>query len=122
MPEEGAEEGEVFACNWDSLRHLTQKHDFTLIIKTPECPSCEYVEAIIEKLDGDGEINELIAEVTIDENDSCLDVARRLDVRAAPTLIKFRSGREVDRFVPSLSPEKDAEDLKRFLKAENAEK
>ena len=79
----------------------------------PWCAPCRLQDPIIRRLADEFEGKACIGAVNIDETG---DMASVLGIRSIPTLILFRNGREVQRFV-GLQPEAALSDaLKKLLK------
>lgn len=80
---------------------------------TPWCAPCRLQEPIIRQLAAKFEGKAFIAAVNIDEN---RDIASILDIRSIPTLILFRHGKEIQRFVGLQSEGTLSEALKKLLR------
>lgn len=75
----------------------------------PWCGPCRMQTPILEKLSESSEITASIAKINTDENP---DIAQKLGIVSIPTLILFKDGKEMERFV-GVQPE---ESLKAKLK------
>ena len=68
----------------------------------PWCGPCKAQDPIIETLAGDFDGRALIAEVDVSET---REIAQRFGIQSIPTLVLFRGGREMERFVGLQPPE-----------------
>ena len=79
----------------------------------PWCAPCRLQEPIIRRLAAQFEGKAFIAAVNIDES---RDVASNLGIQSIPTLILFRNGKEVQRFVGLQSEATLSEALEKLLR------
>nr|QIV52799.1 thioredoxin [uncultured bacterium] len=84
---------------------LSSRDDFEKTIKggitlvdfnAPWCGPCRAQEEAIQKLKGEYAGRADVAEVNIDEN---REIAMGLGIQSIPTIILFKEGREIERFV-----------------------
>jgi len=78
----------------------------------PWCAPCHLQEPIIRQLASKFEGKVLVAEMNIDEN---RHMASMLGIRSIPTLILFRNGKEIQRFVGLHSEGSLSEAFKKIL-------
>ncbi len=62
----------------------------------PWCGPCRMQTPILEKIAGDKSIQVTIAKINTDDNPS---IAQNMGIISIPTLILFKDGKEVDRFI-----------------------
>jgi thioredoxin 1 len=75
----------------------TLRRGVTLVdFNAPWCGPCRAQEPVIEELERDYDGRATIASVNIDENQK---VAMHLGIQSIPTLILYREGREIGRFI-----------------------
>ena len=79
----------------------------------PWCAPCCLQEPIIRQLAAQFKGKAYIAAVNVDESS---DVASNLGIRSIPTLILFRNGKEIQRFVGLQSEATLSEALKKLIK------
>ena len=68
----------------------------------PWCAPCKMQLPVLEELARETEDGVIIGKVDIDES---IDIAGKFDVQAIPTLILFKNGNEVQRFIGVQSKE-----------------
>jgi thioredoxin 1 len=86
--------------NQQELAALIGKGTFLVDFSTSWCGPCRALLPVLKRLAGEG-----INVITIDA-ESNRELSDRLDVRAFPTVIAFRDGREIKRLVGLTSREK----------------
>ena len=90
------------------------KSNITLMdFGTPWCAPCRLQEPIIHRLATRFQGRVLIAETNVDES---LDLALTLGIRSIPTLIIFKNGKEIQRFVGLQSEDTLSDVLKKHLR------
>jgi thioredoxin 1 len=87
------------------IKKITSSEEFEKAIENgvalidfnaPWCAPCRVQEPIIDELSMRFESKAIIAEMNIDEN---REAASKLGIRNIPTLIVFKNGKEVQRFI-----------------------
>lgn len=76
----------------------------------PWCGPCKAIAPLLEELSDELEGKAAIAKVNVDENSS---IAAKYNVRAIPTLLVFKEGKQVDQIVGMIGKE----DLKAKVEA-----
>jgi thioredoxin 1 len=91
-----------------------KKNGLTLVdFNAPWCAPCRLQEPIIRQLADSFKGKASIAAVNIDES---RDVALNVGIRSIPTLVLFRNGKEVQRFVGLQSEATLSEAMEKLLK------
>jgi thioredoxin 1 len=94
-----------------SVQKITNQADFDSAIKEGVClidfnavwcGPCKAQEPIIKKLSGDFEGRAVIAEVDVDQNQ---ETAVKFGIQSIPTLVLFKNGQEINRFIGLQSEE-----------------
>ncbi len=80
----------------DAFETLIQQGVSLVDFNAPWCAPCRMQEPILEILSDQYQGKAAVAAVDIDQN---RDVAIKMGVHSIPTLVVFRDGREVERFV-----------------------
>jgi len=62
----------------------------------PWCAPCKAQESILKKIAEDFKGRAIIAETNVDVN---IEITHRFHIQSIPTLILFKNGREINRFV-----------------------
>ncbi|UCF90093.1 MAG: thioredoxin fold domain-containing protein [Desulfobacterales bacterium] len=84
---------------------ISSKRDFETTIgkgvslvdfNAPWCAPCRDQDSVIKQLDKSYSGKAVVAKVNIDEN---REIALKLGIQSIPTIILFRNGREIQRFV-----------------------
>lgn len=81
----------------DATFHLEVEREpgLTLVVFTaPWCVPCQHMAPVLEQLDAEMAPKLKVVKVNVDE---CLDLVTRLHVGGVPTILLYRSGRELAR-------------------------
>lgn len=85
------------------LEDLTQKGVWLIDFSAPWCVPCRVQEPILETVAETFDRKASVAQMNVDENQ---ETAQQLGIRSIPTLVLFKNGREIQRFVGIQSQEK----------------
>ena len=85
------------------LEDLTREGVWLVDFSAPWCVPCRVQEPILETVAEQFGKKASIAQMNVDENQ---ETAQRLGIRSIPTLVLFKNGREIQRFVGIHSREK----------------
>jgi thioredoxin 1 len=85
------------------IENLTRHGVWLVDFGAPWCVPCRVQEPILETVADTFEEKACIAQMNVDENQ---ETAQRLGIRSIPTLVLFKNGREIQRFVGIQSQEK----------------
>ena len=89
------------------------EHGVALVdFNAPWCAPCRAQEPIIKKLAKQFEGKVIVNEVNVDEN---RETAIRLGIQSIPTLILFKNGQEIERFIGLQPAEALSQALKKAL-------
>jgi thioredoxin 1 len=80
----------------DAFESLIQQGISLVDFNAPWCAPCRMQEPILETLSAQYQGKATVAAVDVDQN---RDVAIKMGVHSIPTLVVFRDGREMERFV-----------------------
>jgi thioredoxin len=80
--------------NYDSI--ISDNEKVLIDFWAPWCGPCKMQTPILEKIASSGDFNVKIAKLNTDENP---EIAQNLGIVSIPTLILFKEGKEVERFV-----------------------
>ncbi|HOO71251.1 MAG TPA: thioredoxin [Spirochaetota bacterium] len=85
-----------------SFDDVLQKENLVLVdFWAPWCGPCKMQTPILEKIVQSDAVDVTVVKVNTDENP---DLAQKMNISSIPTLILFKNGKEVDKFI-GLQPE-----------------
>jgi len=97
----------------DELEKAIENNITLMDFGTPWCAPCRLQEPIMHRLATRFQGRVLIAATNVDES---LDLALNLGIRGIPTLIIFKNGKEIQRFVGLQSEDTLSDVLKKHLR------
>jgi len=80
----------------NSFQETTTNGVVLVDFNAPWCGPCRFQEPIIKNIAKQFEGKAIVSEVNVDEN---RETAIRLGIQSIPTLILFKNGREIKRFI-----------------------
>ncbi|HCJ10669.1 MAG TPA: thioredoxin [Clostridiales bacterium] len=100
-------DGELLTVTDDSFDREVLESDIPVLVDfwAPWCGPCRMIAPVVEELAKDYEGRLSVAKVNVDENPA---TAQRYQVMGIPTLILFKNGQAVERFVGYM-PKEDLE-------------
>jgi thioredoxin-like negative regulator of GroEL len=104
-------------CDLGILKGFIEHEGNVLLVAgKQECPNCRAFEAGgLANFLAESHEDFALGQVNMDDVDpKCQEIVTHFDLKSAPTVIAFRNGVEVDRLVPTLDAEKDADALRKM--------
>jgi thioredoxin-like negative regulator of GroEL len=106
------------SCNLKILKgFIEHEGDVLVVVGKQDCPNCRSFEGGgLAKFLAESKDDFALGTVNIDESDpKCSEIVSDLKLTSAPTVLAFKNGVEVERLVPTLDADKDAENLKKIV-------
>jgi len=85
---------DISSENYDSV--MSEEGLLLIDFWAPWCGPCRMQTPILEKIAASEDIDATIAKLNTDDNP---DIAQKLDIVSIPTLILFKDGQEIERFI-----------------------
>jgi thiol-disulfide isomerase/thioredoxin len=96
-------------------RTLSQAEKALLVVYSENCPSCDYYDDIVQKVEEKVGDKVGTIRITIGQDANSEELVKQFNIMHVPTAIVFERGEVKRKIVPKLRPKEDEDELLRSL-------
>ena len=97
------------SCDISQLDTVVSKEGKAIVVAlTSDCPHGNHMKTVIKANQGKFDERQIkVIELNVEPNNECLDLVKKLNLQACPTVIFYKEGKETGRFIPAGQTEEE---------------